>query len=256
MLEHAFYEQGDIWRPERWLKGIERQRLEACLEMLPGGLASLLDVGAGNGAFLYLVEQAGQTPRLCGVERSVQALAAAVCRTPLIRASADGMPFRDQAFDLVSALELLEHLPWGTYERTLTELQRVARRYVLIDVPYRERRLQAVCPVCDCHFSPHFHMRSFDRGTLSGLLPQFRLAGMWPIRRPENLLAIAARPFRRRVFGGFPTTAICPQCGYRQSMSGGVVVDTPRGGLIHAVARRLPELTLTTEVVALYERLG
>lgn len=256
MLEHAFYEQGDIWRPERWLQGMELKRLATCVEMLPGGLKSLLDVGAGNGAFLHLLEQQGVQAELYGLERSVQAISAAVCRTTLTRGSADGMPYPDRSFELVSALEVLEHLPWGTYERTLTELQRVAGRYILIDVPYRERRLQATCPVCDCRFSPHFHMRSFDRDAMSGLLPRFRLAGMRSIRRPESLLAIVSRPFRRRVFGGFPSTAICPQCGYRQESTELPVSGGQRAGLVHALARGLPKLALTTEVVALYERIG
>lgn len=256
MLEQEFYEQGDIWRPERWLQGLERQRLNSCVEMLPNGLRSLLDVGAGNGAFLHLVEQSGVELSLAGVERSSKAIATSVCKTMLTQASADDMPFQDKEFELVAVLEVLEHLPWGIYERTLQELQRIASKYILVDVPYRERRLQVFCPCCGCRFNPHFHMRSFDERRLARLFPHFRLVCTRKIFRRESLLAVASRPFRRRVFGGFPTTAICPQCGYRATSSTGQNIDGFRRNIVHTVARMMPKLTIPTEIVALYERVA
>lgn len=260
MLEQAFYEQDNLWRAERWLQGHQLQRLTACVEMLPSDLRSLLDVGAGNGAFLSLVEsRVSPTLALAGVERAAAAIDAGVCRSPLLFGSSDALPHTDRAFDLVSALELIEHLPWQVYERTLTELGRVADRFVLVNVPYRERRLHVHCPYCGCCFNPYFHMRVFRDADLQSLLPGFRLQGVRHIQSRENLLRALTLPFRKRVFGGFPPTAMCPQCGYRSPRADGSVVaaapTSTAGWLVRTLTRTVPSVLVTTEVVALYRRL-
>jgi hypothetical protein len=43
------------------------------------------------------------------------------------------LPFADREFDMVSALELLEHVPEP--ERTLREMSRCAQRHLLVSVP-------------------------------------------------------------------------------------------------------------------------
>lgn len=46
------------------------------------------------------------------------------------------LPFAAESFDIVSACEVLEHLPFEFLTKILTELKRVSRRYVVISVPY------------------------------------------------------------------------------------------------------------------------
>ena len=60
------------------------------------------------------------------------------------------------------ANEILEHLPWGVYEKTLVELARVAKETILITTPYQEKRQFVTCPKCHCSFSPFYHIRSFS----------------------------------------------------------------------------------------------
>jgi ubiquinone/menaquinone biosynthesis C-methylase UbiE len=47
---------------------------------------------------------------------------------------ADGLPFASGEFDLVSAIEVLEHLP--DPEQTLSEMARCAERHLLVSVPH------------------------------------------------------------------------------------------------------------------------
>jgi ubiquinone/menaquinone biosynthesis C-methylase UbiE len=47
--------------------------------------------------------------------------------------SGDDLPFSDDEFDLVAAIEALEHLP--DPQRTLAQMARVARRHLLVSVP-------------------------------------------------------------------------------------------------------------------------
>ncbi len=47
------------------------------------------------------------------------------------------LPFKANAFDLITAYEVLEHLPFEELETVLKELKRVSQKYVIISLPYR-----------------------------------------------------------------------------------------------------------------------
>lgn len=46
------------------------------------------------------------------------------------------MPFNKGEFDTIIACEILEHLPWDDFEKSLSELHRVTRKNVIISIPY------------------------------------------------------------------------------------------------------------------------
>ncbi len=46
------------------------------------------------------------------------------------------LPFPDASFDVVCAFEVLEHLPFGDFERALEELHRVSAHTVLLSLPH------------------------------------------------------------------------------------------------------------------------
>jgi ubiquinone/menaquinone biosynthesis C-methylase UbiE len=50
---------------------------------------------------------------------------------------ADSLPFADDEFDLVSAIEVLEHLP--DPEQALSDMARCAARHLLVSVPHEPR---------------------------------------------------------------------------------------------------------------------
>lgn len=84
-------------------------------------------------------------------------------------------PFKNESFDLVTSLEVLEHLPQEDFKRGISELQRVSKKYILITVPNEgdlERSL-VMCPKCYCWFNPYFHMRSFNKKSLQNLFEKF-----------------------------------------------------------------------------------
>ena len=123
--------------PEYWqaasLTPAEEERIAKTVELVPGDVRSVLDVGCGDGRISNRIQDS------CGVvslDLSLAALYAAggacVC------ASASRLPFPDKSFDLVCATEVLEHLADEVYTAALSELLRVSRRYVLISVPFKE----------------------------------------------------------------------------------------------------------------------
>jgi ubiquinone/menaquinone biosynthesis C-methylase UbiE len=71
-----------------------------------------LDVGCAYGYFMSGLRQRIATPEMIGVEISTYAAKRAKKLTgkEIIVASAEALPFRDKSFDLVTALEVVEHL--------------------------------------------------------------------------------------------------------------------------------------------------
>ena len=104
-------------------------RQTSSIERVVGSFAGrrLLNVGCGTGGFNVAAERAGA--RTCGIDASEEAVAICGLRSALQTggryavAEAEGLPFRDASFDLVTCLSTLEHV--SDVERSLTEMLRV-----------------------------------------------------------------------------------------------------------------------------------
>jgi SAM-dependent methyltransferase len=224
--EQAYYETAAMWDPARY-NSEEEERFQTFTAQLPADVASLLDVGCGNGLFLrHLARQpALANCRLSGVDRSQAALDQVVGET--YRASVDDLPFADQEFDAVTCMEVLEHLPGAVFQQALRELARVARRYILVGLPFNEHLRSSLieCPACCCRFNPHYHLRSFDEAKVR---PLFDAAGfdcravfhVLPVRViPASIvltwrtLAASSRRMLGRPPRRLPEFSVCPACG-------------------------------------------
>jgi ubiquinone/menaquinone biosynthesis C-methylase UbiE len=93
----------------------------------PPGPAGLLDVGIGTGVAAAAASEAGWA-RVVGVDRSIPMLEQARARgiRNLLAASAIDLPFRDAAFDAVSAAFVLHTFP--KYDTALFDMIRVLRQ--------------------------------------------------------------------------------------------------------------------------------
>jgi SAM-dependent methyltransferase len=195
----------------------DRQRMQETAAALPAGITTLLDAGCGFGHFLRIVRDtrgiAGTGVEITGekVEYARRALA-----VDARVASIDALPFPAGAFDAVCALEVIEHLPFRQYDKSRDELARVARRWIMVSVPWRERRRNVECPACGCAFNHNYHLRSFHDADFLSLFPGFALrslAGLGERREtPAWLNALGA--WRRREL---PPFAVCPACGFRRT---------------------------------------
>jgi SAM-dependent methyltransferase len=260
----AYYEQASVWSRERYLDSVnELQRFRLVADCIPASVESLLDAGTGNGAFLAFLESK-QTPLvLLGVDPSTAAISSSLCASTIIIGSADHLPFENNSFDIVTALEVLEHLPYGVYERSLAEFERLAKAFILISVPYRERRRNVLCPYCGCAFHPYFHLRSYDEDGLKRLFRSFSLVKLvkvpvqerLPLPTPQFLWTdlLSSRP---RLMSG---DTVCPSCGYQRSSSEREATNDSSTACRwdqtkERIKRLMPNVNKTRWVLALYMR--
>jgi SAM-dependent methyltransferase len=212
-----FYDNPEIWNPEMWQQredDIERAKLAA--EWLPSEVSQVLDVGCGNGVYTNLAES-GRFK--VGLDTSRVALEHVTA--PRLQADASHLPFDDGSFDAGLSMEMLEHLPESIYQVVLSELERIARKYILITVPYNEQIKYnlVVCPRCQHAFHPYHHLRQYLLQDLKTLFsPHYRLdrlTGLVPVKREAfPFLWNVIRVYQHRQGRNFPAMAVCPQCGY------------------------------------------
>jgi len=124
--------------------------------------ASLVDIGSGRGTFLWPLVDAFPGLPVLAVDHAQRRVAdiGAVKRGGLARISAarmdaERLALADKCADVVTALEVIEHLHHP--ERAAAEAVRVARRFVVVSVPSHEDD------------NPE-HIQRFDRASLTRLL--------------------------------------------------------------------------------------
>jgi SAM-dependent methyltransferase len=223
-FEREYYESTKLWVPERY-GDLEYQRSHMIIKRIPPDVETLLDVGCGNG---FLTNQLNHINLVAGTDRSTSALKC--LKTPACQSSIDALPFKDNSFDLVLSTEVIEHLTSIIFKQALDEIIRVARRYILITVPYREQYSYSLinCPACDFQFHPNYHMRRFDYIDLERLFKTYGsvkpviVEGIIP--KESFILISSLEFFSRKIFkqrNYFPSFALCPHCGYTYSTKNG-----------------------------------
>lgn len=119
---------------------VERKLMAGFFSALDASLprqapARVLEVGVGEGEVTGRLAQRWPEATFCGLDLPDDELASNWTGggfTPLF-GDIGRLPFPDDTFDLVLAIEVLEHVPYP--ELALAEIERVARRDVVVSVP-------------------------------------------------------------------------------------------------------------------------
>ena len=119
----------------RLMSGFERAAGELIDRAAP---ASILDVGCGEGVLTERWAHRFKDADVVGLDLPDQKLEAewglrAGPNVRFVSGRAEQLPFAEDEFDLVTAIETLEHIE--DLDRALSELTRVARRHLLVSVP-------------------------------------------------------------------------------------------------------------------------
>jgi SAM-dependent methyltransferase len=255
------YEE-ETWK--RYREEIEKRMAyyREVISLIPSDVKSILDVGCGEGTFLNMLMSLGRASMIVGLDVSETALK--YVEGQKIRASAGRLPFGNGSFDLVTCLETLEHLKQEVFIRTIEEIKRVAKKYIIVSVPNEEplEYFLVVCPACYCHFNAVGHVRSFSPEILRELFsPIFSLRAL---RECGDLVEYPT--YNRVLFGAFrsylkpqpPRGSICPQCGYVAKADEGRISYSQMPTFLKAV-KRIADLLWRPKrrrewLIALYER--
>lgn len=216
-FEKEYYEYQAFWEEERY-SAEDQERLDFALRLIPGDAATVLDIGCGNGMLCNrLKELSGKF--VIGADRSPTALK--YVNAEKLQADIANLPFKAQSFDLVAALEVLEHLPFTTFAKALDEIARVSRKYIRILVPNNEdlRLSMTTCPKCLTIFNRAYHLRSFTEDKLKGLFTRygFRAQSIYRVGKTLSSFGVGKIKALSRNLGRYPLQlgdSICPMCGY------------------------------------------
>ena len=245
-----------------------RRKVQLFSALVPAGCHTILDVGGGTGwPTLGMRRQA----QVVTVDLSMSSLKAGEGDRAL--AGAGRLPFASDSFDLVMSSQVLEYLPAATYDRALPEMMRVAAKYLLVSVSYRENLLARMvrCPHCGEVYHTRQHVRAFTEQSLAALFPGWLLAE-WHVfgilDRHTGLASIGdgAAPDERRVLPPAGEDSVCPTCGKpggeprREGLTGRLRTAVKRGFSrpaapppVEEVATFLPQHKAPYWVAALYE---
>ncbi len=258
VFENNYFNSDEVWDVNRVLGNAqELSRFTMTKSLIPDAVINLLDIGCGNGAFMYFLEQEGLDIKMTGLEYSRVAIENRVSKSLILESSITGMPFGDSEFEIVSALEVIEHLPYNEFSFACSEIQRVASKYILISVPYKEKRVFATCPACLCKFSPIYHLRSFNDDSLLNLFPKFKMIGKKFVNIESYYFAEELRKINYEYRIKWENELVCPQCGYYLENSKTTKkshIDRVNPFYIDIIKKIIPKKTRPHWVICLYER--
>lgn len=215
-MEHIqdYFDNDTHWDSEKYLNDEnENLRISKTRELIPSDVKNIIDVGCGNGFFLKTLE-ALKLYSLFGIEPSKSAINHNLSSLKIDQGKIENINFQDNFFDLVTCLEVIEHLQYNTYERGLLELERISNKYIMISVPFQENRNHVVCPYCDCYFNGTTHLKSFDENKLFNLFQNSTLINLQKVGKTKEFKFQFLRKFFKRNHLFFRNIHVCPQCNY------------------------------------------
>lgn len=163
----------DYFRAEK-LTATEVRRAQFTLKL--GGVKTgmkVLDAGSGRGWFSLAAAKLGAAVTALDLsEENLARIKAADARIQTVYGDACEIPDLGQKFDLIVALEMLEHLVEP--QKALQSFHRLLNPggMLLVTVPYRELIRYSLCIHCNRKTPVNAHLHSFDLPALTRLLEQ------------------------------------------------------------------------------------
>jgi len=225
----TFFDQKSVWI--KYEDETNRERIKKTITMIPQ-VSSILEIGCGSGLILNKLS----SDLIVGIDLSRAALNEIIHER--IVGSGHMLPFKDFSFDMVILAEVLEHLNTKQLEKTLEEVTRVARYYVLVSVPYREMPWETFvkCACCGNSYSPYGHQQFFDEDRIRGLIKsqyqRIEFCGM-----KKRLLSLKKIMQKFGIYN-YRENSICPFCGSKKLKYG--IVEKIANNALRLISKFAP----------------
>ncbi len=146
--------------PSGWYHDDDWRRTSVVLGLARPG-TNALDVGAGAGQFANMLAACGRFESVTALDRirfdKYSEFHPALSRR---EGNITALPFDDDEFDVVTCMEVLEHVPDEVLEPGIAELRRVCRGQLIMSVPFEEAE-----PLSKGH------MRRFESSDVRAMFP-------------------------------------------------------------------------------------
>ena len=221
-LIKEYYENDQFWVHTN-IGVKDKIRIEKTYELLPQDITNLLDAGCGNGKFCNYTQNINPKIKITGLDSSNSALKHVL--TNKIVGDITNIPFKDNEFDCITCLEVIEHLTVNNYKKALSELARVSNKYIIISVPFNEKIDKNVtkCPSCGTIFNTDLHFRNFNNNDLQILFTEFDYSCISTTTTgsiKKNILLHYLVRIKNSALQGSKlknkfNSPICPLCGFK-----------------------------------------
>jgi hypothetical protein len=192
----------------------EQERIRDLLDLIPPLGDSVLDVGARDG---YLSRRlVGRFGRVVALDLAQPEVA--FPGVECVAGDVTALAYADNAFDTVVCAEVLEHIPPADLARSCRELARVARRAIVIGVPYKQdlRYGETLCLTCRRPNPPWGHLNAFDEDRVRSLfepLVPAQLTYVGTNRDGTSALSAGLMRYAGNPYGTYDQDEPCAHCG-------------------------------------------
>lgn len=105
-------------------------QLKTVIEINPN---NILEIGKGSGFFYREIKNQGYDIKIADFDASLN---------PDFVADVRDLPLNSDSFSCVCAFQILEHLPFEDFKKSVNELKRVSKEYLFISLPDKGRYLK------------------------------------------------------------------------------------------------------------------
>lgn len=266
-FEKEYYDFERFWNNHDYSYKINIEKITITFDFISSDITSLLDAACGNGIFTNMALERFPDMEIMAFDRSETALKYVKGRK--IIAGIDEIPFPDSSFDAVVAHDVIEHLPVNVYSKAIQELSRVAKKYIIIAVPYMENLQDNIseCPSCKTIFNNDLHLRPFNKSSLTDLFLEYGFLCTDIKTCEKNTFWVGKKMYGNLFYPKWKKhfrSPICPLCGYTNPLDQdplfkiGQDKQKPQQSLLTDI-KRIPKLfwpkySKDYEVVALFKR--